>query len=107
MYDTWRQTLDGMSKNSHEVAGSTLGTILLAALMLFLGWGWLLGGLPAAGLFWLGGLFVALTCRTPFWPMLLLPLVPTIGAFTLLRSLAWHRQGKVVWKGRTYGGKPE
>ena len=104
MYDTWRQTLDGMSKNSHEIAGSTLGTLGLAAFMLFLGWGWILGGPPAAGLFWLGGFFVMLTCRTPFWPMLLMPLVPTIGAFTLVRSLVWHRRGRVVWKGRTYGG---
>ncbi len=107
MYDTWRQTLDGMSKNSHEVAGSTPGTLALAALMLFLGWGWLLAGSAiglAAGLFWASGLFVALTCRTVLWPILLAPLVPTIGAFTLLRSLVWHRQGKVVWKGRTYRG---
>lgn len=104
MYDTWRQTLDGMSKNSHEVAGTTAGTLALAALMLFLGWGWLLGGPWAAGLFWASGLCVVLTCRTPLWPMLFSPLVPTIGAFTLVRSLVWHRRGTVVWKGRTYGG---
>lgn len=105
MYETWRQTLDGMSKNSHEVAGTTAGTVALAALMLFFGWGWLLGGPWAAGLFWLSGLCVVLTCRTAWWPALLAPLVPTIGAFTLLRSLVWHRRGTVVWKGRTYGGK--
>lgn len=105
MYDTWRQTLDGMSKNSHEVAGSTAGTLALAALMLFLGWGWILGGPWAAALFWASGLFVVLVCRAPFWPILFAPLVPTIGAFTLVRSLVWHRRGTVVWKGRTYGGK--
>ena len=104
MYDTWRQTLDGMSKNSHEVAGSTAGTLALAALMLFLGWGWLLAWPWAALLFWLSGLFVVLTCRAPLWPTLLGPLVPSIGAFTLVRSLVWHRRGTVVWKGRTYGG---
>ena len=101
MYDTWRQTLDGMSKNSHEVAGNAPGTLALAALMLFLGWGWILGGPWAAGLFWLSGGFVVLICRTPFWPMLFSPLVPTIGAFTLVRSLVWHRRGAVKWKGRT------
>ena len=105
MYDTWRQTLDGMSKNSHEVAGTTLGTAALAALMGFLGWGWIFGGPWAAGLFWLSGLCVVLTCRTAWWPALLAPLVPTIGAFTMLRSLVWHRRGTVVWKGRTYGGR--
>ena len=107
MYDTWRQTLDGMSKNSHEIAGSTAGTLALAALMLFLGWGWISGGAWAAGLFWLGGLFVVLTCRTPVWPMILMPLVPTIGAFTLVRSLVWHKRGTVVWKGRIYPGSAD
>jgi hypothetical protein len=105
MYDTWRQTLDGMSKNSHEVAGSTAGTLALAALMLFLGWGWILGGPWAATLFWASGLFVVLVCRAPFWPILFAPLVPTIGAFTLVRSLVWHRRGTVMWKGRMYGGE--
>ena len=104
MYDTWRQTLDGMSKNSHEVAGSAAGTLALATLMLFLGWGWLLGGPWAAGLFWTSGLFVVLTCRTAVWPVLVAPLVPTIGAYTMVRSLVWHRRGTVVWKGRTYKG---
>ena len=61
--------------------------------MLFLGWGWLLGGPWAAGLFWASGLCVVLTCRAPLWPILFAPLVPTIGAFTLVRSLVWHRQG--------------
>lgn len=104
MYDTWRQTLDGMSKNSHEVAGNAFGTLALAALMLFLGWGWILGGPWAAGLFWLSGALVALICRTPWWPMLFSPFVPTVGAFTLVRSLVWHRRGRVVWKGRSYKG---
>lgn len=104
MYDHWRQTLDGMSKNSHEVANSTVGTLVLAALMLFLGWGWIAGGPWSAGLFWASGLFVVLICRAPFWPVLLMPLVPTIAAVTLVRSLIWHRKGQVVWKGRTYGG---
>lgn len=104
MYDHWRETLDGMSKNSHEVASSTLGTLALAALMLFLGWGWLLGGPSAAIAFWASGLFVMLTCRVPVWPILLMPLIPTIGAVTLVRSLIWHRQGRVRWKGRTYEG---
>lgn len=104
MYDTWRQTLDGMSKNSHEVAGTAAGTLALAALMLFLGWAWILGGPCAAVLFWLSGLCVVLTCRTSVWPVLLMPFVPTIAAFTLVRSLVWHRQGRVMWKGRTYEG---
>lgn len=104
MYDTWRQTLDGMSKNSHEVAGSLAGTLALAVSMLFLGWGWLLAFPASALLFWTSGLFVALTCRAALWPILFAPLIPTIGAFTMVRSLLWHRRGAVVWKGRTYDG---
>ena len=104
MYDTWRQTLDGMSKNSHEIAGNAFGTLAIAALLLLVAWSWAFAGPVAAGLFWASGLFVALTCRTPLWPVLLLPVALTIGASTLVRSLVWHRRGAVRWKGRTYGG---
>jgi predicted ABC-type sugar transport system permease subunit len=108
MYDTWRQTLDGMSKNSFEITESVAGSILIALFFLFMGWGWLLAGkfaFVALGLFMLGGLFVGLIARSAIWPVLLAPFIPTIGAFTVLRSAFWHRTGRVTWKGRVYGGK--
>lgn len=105
MYETWRETLDGMSKNSYEVTGSAIGTVLLALLFLVLGWVWLAAG----GYWWVAfliltgsGLCVVGTARTALWPALLMPLVCTIGAFTMLRSLLWRRRGAVRWKGRTY-----
>lgn len=101
MYDTWRQTLDGMSKNSYEVTGSALGTILLALFLLGLSSAWVL--VPWTNLpFLISGLCVVLVCRTVLWPVLFMPLVPAIGAFTLLRSLWWRKTGRTVWKGRQY-----
>ena len=107
MYETWQETLDGMSKNAYEITGSVFGSLLVALLLLALGWGWLLMGrlaLVGLGLLMLSGLFTVLIVRTVLWPALLMPLVPTIGAFTVLRSTVWHRTGRVVWKGRTYPG---
>jgi glycosyltransferase involved in cell wall biosynthesis len=105
MYETWRETLDGMSKNSYEITGSAPGSIAIAALLLFIGWGWLLGGalIPlCAGLFLLSGIFCVWTVRAKPYGLLLLPVAITIGSFTILRSMVWHRKGQVVWKGRTY-----
>ncbi len=105
MYDTWRETLDGMSKNSYEVGGSAGATILIALVMLILGWAWLLCGslwCLALGLLAFSGLCVGLTVRTVLWPVLLMPLIPTIAAYTLIRSLIWRIRGTVTWKGRIY-----
>lgn len=101
MYETWRETLDGMSKNSYEVAGSVPGTLLIAALFLVTAWLWVLYP-PALVLLTLNGLFVSLTCRAPLWPALLMPLVLTIGAFTMVRSTLWKLRGRTTWKGRVY-----
>jgi hypothetical protein len=101
MYDTWRQALDGMSKNSYEVAGNALGTLSLALWLLFLAWGWLL--VPWSGaILALSGVAAFRIMRAPFWGGLLVPLILTVGAFTMVRSLVWHRRGQVKWKGRTY-----
>jgi hypothetical protein len=90
-----------MSKNSYEITGSVAGTLFLTALLLTVAWGWLL--LP-----WMLGvlstLCTALTVRYPLWIVPFAPITITIGAMTLLRSLIWHRRGKVHWKGRTYTG---
>jgi hypothetical protein len=105
MYDRWQETLDGMSKNSYEIAGNLPGALGIAAFMLFAGWGWLLAGplkLPALGLLLLSGVFVCAIARAAWWPMLFAPIIPTIGAFTMVRSAVWHRRGTVKWKGRVY-----
>jgi hypothetical protein len=105
MYDTWRETLDGMSKNSHEVADSTVGTILLALLLLLIAWGWALAGTLKwidLSLFFATAFFCTLLCRTKIWGFWLVPIAMTIGTYTMIRSMVWHRRGAVVWKGRTY-----
>jgi glycosyltransferase involved in cell wall biosynthesis len=101
MYDTWRETLDGMSKNSYEITNNLIGTFLLALLMLFFGWGWLLAPVSLAP-FVASGLAIALVCRTPLWPVLFMPITATIGAYTILRSAWWRKTGRTQWKGRTY-----
>lgn len=106
MYSHWRETLDGMSKNTYEITGSVIGSIGLAALFMLIGWGWLIAGhlLPIATLlFLLSGLFAALIVRAKPYALPLLPIVLSIGAFTIMRSLVWHKRGKVTWKGRSYG----
>ncbi|AIE83648.1 glycosyltransferase [Fimbriimonas ginsengisoli] len=105
MYETWRETLDGMSKNSFEVANNAAGSYGLALFMLFIGWGWLLA--PASYiLFVLSGLACAALVRAkPLGYAILIftmPLALTIGAYTMVRSIVWRRRGTVVWKGRTY-----
>lgn len=107
MYDTFKEAVDGMSKNSYEITGSTVGTVALAALFLLYGFGWLaMGGFwwLGLGLLFLSSLAVCLTCRAALWFAPLLPLSLLTGSFTLLRSLVWHRKGVVAWKGRTYAG---
>jgi len=105
MYETWRETLDGMSKNSYEITGSVIGSIGIAVLLLIMGWGWLLAGrymIHAAILFGLSGLISGLIVRVKPFGLPLLPVALTIGSFTILRSMSWHKKGRVTWKGRTY-----
>jgi glycosyltransferase involved in cell wall biosynthesis len=107
MYETWQETLDGMSKNSFEITGSVAGSIAIAASFLVAGWGWLFMGrlMPyGLGLMFLSGVFTVMIVRTVFWPALLAPVIPTIGAYTIIRSAIWHKTGRVRWKGRLYPG---
>jgi hypothetical protein len=101
MYQTAKEALDGFSKNSFEITNSYLGSILLACLLLAIGWAWLLAPVTWFVLS-LSGLLVALAVRAPVWPALLMPIVLSIGAFTILRSAYWRKSGKTQWKGRTY-----
>lgn len=105
MYDTWRETLDGMSKNSFEITGTVWGSIFLALLFTAFGWMWIACG-PlwpwACGTLALSGLAVTLTVRAAIWTWLLMPIVCMIGGFTILRSTLWKLRGRTTWKGRIY-----
>lgn len=101
MYDHWRQTLDGFSKNSYEMTNSAWGTILVTLLLLFGALAWIVSPIAAA-CFYSSGLFVALLARTSLWPLVFMPVGLIIGAFTCLRSLWWRKTGRTAWKGRTY-----
>jgi hypothetical protein len=101
MYETWQQAADGMSKNAYEIAGSVAGTLALAGLLLVVAWLWLLWW-PAYLLLALSGALVAQIVRRNPLGGLVMPLALTIGAGILVRSLVWHRTGRVRWKGRVY-----
>lgn len=101
MYRTWRETLDGFSKNAYEITGSALGTFLFAAFLL--GLIALAFATPwATAAFFLGAFFVARLAATPLWPVVFAPIGLMIGAATLVRSWWWRRTGRVRWKGRVY-----
>lgn len=105
MYETWRETVDGMSKNSFEIAGTYWGTGLVALFMALCGWGWLFAGSAwgiALALLTISGVMVAATCRSVVWPALLMPVVCLIGAGTIIRSAIWKATGNTTWKGRIY-----
>ena len=105
MYETWREALDGMSKNSYEIMGTTGGTIFWAVLLLFWGWFWLAAGplwwLPFGLLMLSTALMARITKSNPL-SAIVTPIGLTIGAYTAIRSLVWKKRGTVMWKGRTY-----
>jgi glycosyltransferase involved in cell wall biosynthesis len=105
MYDTWREAVDGMSKNSFEIAGTTLGTTGIAAFFLMIAGLWIFSGpylLWTLLLFTVSGLAVSATVKGTMWPALLMPVVCLVGSATVIRSLIWKRKGQTTWKGRTY-----
>ncbi len=102
MYQTFRQAVDGMSKNSFQITGSTPGTLFLAFLFLVFGWGWLVS--PWLYFVLIGGKWLTdRMVRAPWWTFPLMPITATLASITLIRSLLWHRRGKTEWKGRFYG----
>lgn len=105
MYESWRETLDGMSKNSFEITGSVIGSVLLALLFASIGLLWIFAGSfawAALGILSLSGMLVAISVRGTLWPAFLMPIVLLIGALTILRSAYWRKTGQTRWKGRTY-----
>ncbi len=101
MYSTWRETIEGMTKNAVEVAGP-VGSWLLAAFLLLCGWAWVAD--PRWGLLGLAGSLAACRCaRAPLWTVPLLPIGLSVGACTVVRSWVRRRRGAREWKGRVYG----
>ncbi len=102
MYRTLPEAFRGMCKNSADIAGHPLASLLLVFLLIFIAWGWVLGGV---GCFALLVLSKALTDRitkfTP-WTAILIPLTITGAAVTILASMAQKAKGVRTWKGRTY-----
>jgi glycosyltransferase involved in cell wall biosynthesis len=108
MYETWREALNGMSKNSFEIMNSYVGALGLSCLLVAISIAWI-WWLPGYVLLALSGFFAFSVCRplrTNPLPMilasLLLPLAVMIGALTIIRSCYWKKAGKTEWKGRIY-----
>ena len=108
MYHTWREALDGMSKNSFEIMNSYAGAMGLAALLFLISSAWVL--IPwGYCLLVLSGFFSFSVCRprrsNPL-PIaaasLLMPLLVLVGGLTILRSCYWKAAKKTQWKGRIY-----
>jgi len=106
MYRTLREAWDGMTKNSVEIAGPGVGTVLLSGFLSLLALGWLATGpwMPMAlGSLLLSKVAVDRVVRMPVWTVPLLPLSLLAASATLLYSAFRRSRGKTVWKGRTYG----
>lgn len=106
MYPTLGAAIDGMSKNSFEIVGSVWASVAMAAGLLFLAWGWAICGdlwWVALGLLLAGKFVTDRLVRSAWWTFPLAPITLTLAALTFLRSMVWHRTGRVRWKGRTYG----
>jgi Glycosyltransferase like family 2 len=105
MYGNVRESVNGMSKNSCDIMGSTVASLFLVALLLFIAWGWLLAGghgLIPLGFLVAGKLVTDRAVGAPLWIFPFAPFTITAGALTIVRSMLWKRKGKVAWKGRTY-----
>ena len=105
MYKSPREAFDGLSKNSYEIAGNTIGSLVISFFLLFLGFGWMFAGPrwpEVYALLCLSGLFSFMTVRMSIFNSIAMPFNLLIGAMVVLRSILWHRSGKVQWKGRTY-----
>lgn len=105
MYQDVRTAIDGMSKNSGDIMGNAIQSILLSALLVIIAWGWLwfgYYGLIVYGILVLGKLVTDRAVGAPLWIFPIAPITITAGALTIIRSLIWKRKGSVVWKGRNY-----
>jgi glycosyltransferase involved in cell wall biosynthesis len=105
MYKDVKEAINGMSKNSCDIMGNPVASLLLVGWLLFIAWGWGLCGPLGVPLFFilvLGKLVTDRAVCAPIWIFPLAPFTITAGAFTIIRSMIWKRKGTIAWKGRTY-----
>ncbi len=105
MYPDFASAALGMSKNSADIAGSTIGTILLSFLCILWGIGWCFGGSiwwVYLAAFMVSHGFVMRVARMPWWTCCTIPFSLLMATLTFWHSLFLKKQGLRVWKGRNY-----
>lgn len=102
MYRTLGEAFRGMCKNSADIAGSSIMSVLLALFLLVIAWAWLLGGVGCYALFVLGKALSDRITKFAPWTAVFVPITVTGAAMTILVSVAQKRKGTRSWKGRTY-----
>lgn len=106
MYRTFREALDGMSKNTFQVTGSTVGVFAQSLLFLLIAWGWLIAPNPYRFYILVGLILTKLITdrmvRAVWWTFPLIPITSSLAAYTCWRSWLWHKRGTTTWKGRVY-----
>ena len=108
MYADLGSAFKGMSKNASSIAGSAVGTLVLAGLFVAWALAWLLEpatyfALLASGLFTSATVHRGRNRPIGFLTAFLLPLTLLSAAATCLWSLRLKSQGALEWKGRKYG----
>ncbi len=102
MYKTLPEAFRGMCKNSADIGGHPVASLLLAILLLGIAWAWVFGGIGCYALLVLSKALTDRITRFVPWTALLIPFTITAASFTILVSLMQKRKGTRTWKGRTY-----
>ncbi len=102
MYADLPSAIRGMCKNSADIAGSTLGSIILILVLLAIAWSWLWGGIWCLALLILSKILTDRVTRFAPWTALFIPITITGAALTIVASMLQKRSGTRTWKGRTY-----
>ena len=105
MYRDIHESVRGMSKNSCDIMGNPIASVLLALFLFWIAFGWL-----SWSIYWpfilpmllAGKLVTDRAVRAPLWVFLFAPFTIAAGGVTIIWSTFLKRKGKVTWKGRTY-----
>lgn len=100
MYGSFRDALEGMSKNSVDIVGSTMGSLLFAILLLTIAWGWVWLGFPALLLLVFSKCITDRLVGYPLWLAVFAPITLSLAGYTVLRSVWRRKTGRIEWKGR-------